>query len=62
MPPAYAAGIVYFAVLPAVASNDVRAALVNGAAMGGWPADLGWRIVLTPVTAACGLLTVRLAS
>ena len=77
------AGIVYFAVLPAVASNDVRTALVNGAALGGlaygtyaftnysllegWTltlaaADLGWGIVLTAVTAACGLLAVRLGS
>jgi uncharacterized membrane protein len=77
----YAAGIVYFAVLPALASGDVRTALVNGAALGGlaygtyaftnyallerWTltlaaADLGWGIVLTAVTAACGLLTVRL--
>ena len=31
----YAAGIVYFAVLPALASGGVRAALVNGAALGG---------------------------
>jgi uncharacterized membrane protein len=31
----YAAGIVYFAVLPALASGDVRRALVNGAALGG---------------------------
>ena len=31
----YAAGSVYFAVLPALASGDVRRALVNGAALGG---------------------------
>ncbi len=31
----YAAGIVYFAVLPALAANGVRSALLNGAALGG---------------------------
>lgn len=31
----YAAGIVYFAVLPALASGGVRTALVNGAFLGG---------------------------
>ena len=31
----YAAGIVYFAVLPALASGGVRTALVNGATLGG---------------------------
>lgn len=31
----YAAGIVYFAVLPALSSGGVRTALVNGAALGG---------------------------
>jgi len=79
----YAAGIVYFAVLPALASGGVRTALVNGAALGGlaygtyaftnyallkgWTftlaaADLGWGIVLSAVTAACGLLAARLGS
>jgi uncharacterized membrane protein len=32
---AYAAGIVYFAVLPALASGGLRTALVRGAALGG---------------------------
>jgi uncharacterized membrane protein len=31
----YAAGVVYFVVLPALASGGVRAALVKGAALGG---------------------------
>lgn len=77
----YAAGIVYFAVLPALASGGVRTALLNGAILGGvaygtyaftnhavfegWTfslaaADVGWGIVLTAVTAACGLLAARL--
>ena len=79
----YAAGIVYFAVLPALASVGLRTALVNGAILGGlaygtyaftnyallegWTftvaaTDLGWGIVLTAVTAACGLLAARLAT
>jgi len=79
----YAAGIVYFAVLPALASGGVRTALVNGATLGGlaygtyaftnyallegWTltltaADLGWGIVLTAVTATCGLFAARLGS
>jgi uncharacterized membrane protein len=79
----YAAGIVYFAVFPALASGGVRTALSKGAALGGlaygtyafttyavlerWTltlaaADLCWGIVLTAVTAACGLLAVRLGS
>jgi len=79
----YAAGIVYFAVLPALASGGVRTALVNGAILGGlaygtyaftnyallegWTftvaaADLGWGIVVTAVTAACGLLAARLGT
>jgi len=79
----YAAGIVFFAVLPALASGGVRTAVVNGAALGAlaygtyaftnyallerWiftpaAADLGWGIVLTGVTAACGLLAARLGS
>jgi uncharacterized membrane protein len=80
---AYTAGIVYFAVLPALASGGVRTALLNGAALGGlaygtyaftnhalfkgWTftlaaADVGWGIVLTAVTAACGLWAARLGS
>ena len=79
----YAAGVVYFAVLPAIASGGVRTALAKGAILGGltygtyaftnyalfegWTvslavADVGWGIVLTAVTAACGLLAARLGS
>ena len=79
----YAAGIVYFAVLPALDSGGVRTALVNGAILGGlaygtyaftnyallegWTftvaaADLGWGIVVTAATAACGLLAARLGT
>jgi uncharacterized membrane protein len=77
----YAAGIVYFAVLPSVSTGGVRAAVVNGAALGalaygtyaftnyslfeGWTfglaaADVGWGVVLTAMTAACGLWAARL--
>jgi uncharacterized membrane protein len=77
----YAAGIVYFAVLPARQSGGMRLALLNGAFFGGlaygtyaftnhavlegWTftlvvADVAWGIVLTAVTAACGLLAARL--
>ena len=74
----YAAGIVYFAVLPALASGGLRLALLNGLAYGtyaftnhavlkGWTftlvaADVAWGIVLTAVTAACGLFAARLGS
>ena len=79
----YAAGIVYLAVLPALASGGLRTALVNGAALGGvayatyaltnysllrgWTfavtaADVGWGIVVTALTAACGLLAARLGT
>ncbi len=77
----YAAGIVYFAVLPALQSGGMRTALLNGAIFGGlaygtfaftnyavlkgWTfslvvADVAWGIVLTAVTAACGLLAARI--
>jgi uncharacterized membrane protein len=79
----YAAGIVYFAVLPALQSGVTRVALLNGAIFGGlaygtyaftnyavlkgWTfklvvADVAWGIVLTAVTAACGLFAARLGS
>lgn len=79
----YAAGIVYFAVLPALVSGGARTAFVNGAILGGlaygtyaftnyamlkgWTlslaaADVGWGIVLTAMTAACGLFAARLGS
>jgi uncharacterized membrane protein len=79
----YAAGIVYFAVLPALPSGGARLALLNGAILGGlsygtyaftnyailkeWTfrlvvADVIWGIVLTAVTAACGLFAARLGS
>ncbi len=77
----YVAGIVYLAVLPALASGGARTALVKGAVLGalaygtyaftnyamlkGWTpglaaADVAWGIVLTAVTAACGLFAARL--
>ena len=77
----YAAGIVYFAVLPGLASGGVPTALLKGAILGGlaygtyaftcyslfkgWTftlavADVGWGIVLTALTAACGLFAARL--
>lgn len=77
----YAAGVVYFAVLPALESGGLRPALLNGALFGGlaygtyaftnyavlsgWTftlvaADVAWGIVLTAVTAACGLAASRL--
>jgi uncharacterized membrane protein len=77
----YAAGIVYFAVRPALQSGGVRLAMLNGAIFGGlaygtyaftnhavlkgWTftlvvADVAWGIVLTAVTAACGLFAARL--
>ena len=77
----YAAGIVYFAVQPALQSGGAKVALLNGAIFGGlaygtyaftnhavlkgWTftlvaADVAWGIVLTAVTAACGLATARL--
>ena len=79
----YAAGIVYFAVLPALTSGGIRLAMLNGAVFGGlaygtyaftnyavlngWTltlvaADVAWGIVLTAVTAACGLYAARLGS
>ena len=77
----YAAGIVYFAVLPALQSGGFKTALLNGALFGGlaygtyaftnhaviqgWTltlvaADVVWGVILTAVTAACGLFTARL--
>lgn len=79
----YAAGIVYFAVLPALPSGGMRLAMLNGAIFGGlaygtyaftnyavlkgWTftlvaADVAWGIVLTAVTAACGLFAARLGN
>lgn len=77
----YAAGIVYLAVFPALASGGMRLALINGAVFGGlaygtyaftnyavlegWTfelvaADVAWGVVLSSVTAACGVFAVRL--
>ena len=79
----YAAGIVYFAVLPGLEGGSVRTVLLNGAVLGGlaygtyastnyallkgWSfslavADFGWGIVLTAVTALCGMFAARFGS
>ena len=77
----YVAGIVYFAVSPALKGGGMKVALLNGAVYGGlayatyaftnyavlegWTfnlvvADVAWGVVLSAVTAACGLLVARL--
>jgi uncharacterized membrane protein len=68
----YAAGIVYFAVLPALASGDVRRALVNGAALGGLAYGTyaltnyalleGWTLTLAAADLGWGVIQTAVAA
>jgi len=68
----YAAGIVYFAVRPALASGRVRAALVNGAILGGLAYGTyaftnyalleGWPFTLAAADMAWGIVLTAVAA
>ncbi len=69
---AYAGGVVYFAVLPALASGGVRAALLNGAALGGlaygtyaftnYALLKGWTFNLAVADVAWGVVVTAVAA
>jgi uncharacterized membrane protein len=68
----YVAGIVYFAVLPALASGGVRAALVNGAALGGvaygtyaftnYAVLEGWTVAVVAADVSWGIVLTAVAA